>query len=129
MNRRGLITEILALGAAPALVQASSLMKIPESRIWAPDGFVYAYHYGVDGDPFMSEDSAFLIPNDGTRALRKDEWTIQQTQKVRRAVAQMNNPFSVEARRLQLAANAAKIKDMNHQLKMARGLLCNGVLS
>lgn len=33
MNRRGFIGSILALGAAPAIVRAESLMKIPVRRI------------------------------------------------------------------------------------------------
>ena len=35
MNRRGFLTSILALGAAPAIVKASSLMKVQE--IWLPE--------------------------------------------------------------------------------------------
>lgn len=40
MNRRGFLTSILALGAAPAIVRAESLMKlwVPPQEIWVPNG-------------------------------------------------------------------------------------------
>ena len=44
MNRRAFLTAILALGTAPAIVRASSLM--PVRRIWVPDDAII-YPNGV----------------------------------------------------------------------------------
>lgn len=52
MNRRGFLTGILALGAAPAIVRATSLM--PGRAIWVP-GHLVAYGS-------MTVESEFVLP-------------------------------------------------------------------
>lgn len=48
MNRRSFIGTVLALGAAPAIVRASSLMPINQSR-WSAAGAVLVPVYGMRG--------------------------------------------------------------------------------
>lgn len=48
MNRRGFLTGILALGAAPAIVRAESLMKI-----WVPPQDILCGELGLWGDVIM----------------------------------------------------------------------------
>ena len=53
MNRRSFIGSILALGAAPAIVRASSLMPVRAMKPWELEGWEVAYDT-VDGPSLLT---------------------------------------------------------------------------
>lgn len=68
LSRRGLLTGLASLLAAPAIVRASSLMPVKEL---SPDPFegwrVYKWNDGLSGDSFIKVSFRILQPTDAER--------------------------------------------------------------
>ncbi len=67
LTRRSFLASILAAGAAPAIVRASSLMKLPEKRIILPGELLWIDTNGqlvaayIDGYSFVRREGKIML--------------------------------------------------------------------
>jgi hypothetical protein len=71
MNRRGFLGSILALGAAPAIVRAGSLMRVIAPPKLPPLNGIPAFSFAADAN------TGFYMPNAGSGVLTIDNIVAQ----------------------------------------------------